>query len=93
MPEAEKFKFSSISIKDLLKKEVNEELEKSGLNVFPVNLMFINEEGEGNKKVANPIVLSHQNNKEVKDKVLHLDCPESKLSKVFTEILTKLGGK
>ena len=74
MPEPEKFKFSNVSIKDLLKKEVNEE-------------------GEGNKKVACPILLSHQNNKEVKEKILHLDCPESKVSKVFTAILTKVGGK
>lgn len=93
MPEAEKFKFCSISIKDLLKKEVNDELEKSGLNIFPINLVFINEEGEGNKKIACPIILGHQSNKELKEKVLHLDCPEQKLLKIFTKILTQLGGK
>jgi hypothetical protein len=93
MPEVEKYKFNNISIKDLLKKEVVEELEKGGFNIFPVSLVFINEEGEAKKKIVCPIVVSHQNNKEVQDKVIHLDCPNNKMLELFTRLLEKLGGK
>ena len=93
MPEAERYKFSNISLKNLLKKEVLDELEKSNLNIFPVNLVFINEDGEGKNKIACPVILSHQNNKEVKEQILHLDSPNSKLLKTFTNLLNKLGGK
>ena len=93
MPEAEKYKFTNISIKDLLKEELVKKIEESKLHIFPINLVLIYEEGEGNKKKVSPIILSHQNEKEIKEKTLHLDSPDMTSLKAFSKIIEELGGK
>jgi hypothetical protein len=70
--EIEGIKISGISIRDLLSKEVMNKIDELKLNISPINLVFVREEGSDNKKSITPFVLGHQNSQEVKDKILHI---------------------
>ncbi|MBU2458748.1 MAG: hypothetical protein KKB29_00065 [Nanoarchaeota archaeon] len=93
MAKPEKFLIENFSLRDVLDKTFMGEINKLGYNVSPVNLVLIAEKEEAGQKNAFPIVLSHQNNIEVKKKIAHIDSPKSELLEEVIKILEKGNGK
>jgi len=75
----EKFVLEGITINDLIKEDFLEELRKKGGNIFPISLVFINEKSNEKMKLVSPLILSHQNNEEINNKILHIESPDSNL--------------
>jgi len=87
MAKAEKFVIENIAISDLIKEDFLEKLKKIDMNIFPVSLLFINEKEKEGVKQAFPLILNHQNNEEVKNRILHVESPNTELVKALTKIL------
>jgi len=87
MAKAEKFMIENISISDLIKEDFLKKIEKIDSNIFPVSLLFISEKGEGKIKQASPLILNHQSNEEVKNRILHIESPDTELVESVTKIL------
>ena len=86
---AEKFVLEGITINDLIKEDFLKELRKKDSNIFPISLVFISEKGNEKMKQGFPLVLSHQSNEEIKNKILHIESPDSDLVESLKEILEK----
>lgn len=84
---AEKYVLGNMTINDLIKEKFLEKLRTIDNNIFPVSLVFINEKGDEKNKQIFPLVISHQSNEEVKNKILHVESPDTELAKSVTEIL------
>ena len=84
---AEKFVLEGITINDLIKEDFLKELRKKDNNIFPISLVFISEKGNEKMKQGFPLVLSHQSNEEIKNKILHIESPDSDLVESLKEIL------
>ena len=69
--------------------EFLDKLNESGKDIFPVTIVFMNEFDVEGKKQVYPIVLNHINNDEVKNKVLHIESPNSELLELFIRIIEK----
>ena len=86
---AEKFVLEGITINDLIKEDFLKELRKKDSNIFPISLVFISEKGNEKMKQGFPLVLSHQSNEEINNKILHIESPDSDLVESLKEILEK----
>lgn len=89
MAKTEKVLIEHASLKDIFKEEFLEKLNESGKDIFPVTIVFMNEFDVEGKKQAYPIVLNHISNDEVKNKVLHVESPNSELLELFIRIIEK----
>ena len=78
MAKAEKLLIENKLLKDFLKDDFTNKLDKFG-KIFPISIVFINEIERDGKKISNPIIISHQNNEEVKNKIIHVESPDSDL--------------
>lgn len=87
--EIEGLRMKGIIIKDLLLPKFVHKLEDEGITIEAVSLVFIKEGAQEGAGIT-PFVFSHQNSKEVKDKILHLSgAGELDLKKV-SEIIKDL---
>lgn len=89
MAKAEKFVVDKISISDLIKDEFLNKLKEIDKNIFPVSLVFISERGDGEIKQAFPLLFMHQTNEEVKNKLMHIESPDTKLVESVTKLIEK----
>lgn len=89
MAKAEKLLIENFSLNDVFKEDFLKKLNELKNNTFPVNVIFINEFEKEGKKQANPLILSHQNTRDVHNKILHLECPDTNLLDSVAEMLEK----
>jgi hypothetical protein len=85
--EVEGIRIKGISIKDLLIPELIQEFEAKNLSINPISLVFVQEEGKDKNNMITPIILGHQNKKEVEERILHVDSPNEEHLKIISEIL------
>ncbi len=71
-------------LKELLTNDFVSELNDSLKEFDAVALILMKKEGNGN-----PIILNHQNAKEVQEKVLHLECQNADTLQKITKIIEK----
>jgi len=87
MAKAEKFVIENLSIEDIIKDEFITKIKGLKKDIFPVSIVFVNEEKIDNCLNAYPIILSHVNKEEVKKKILHIESPNSELADSMTKIM------
>ena len=83
----EKVLIENKSLKEVFKKDFLESILTKDGEIFPVNIMFIHETEENGKKIAFPIIISHGDSQEVKDKKLHLESPNQNMLEKFINAL------
>jgi len=93
MAKPERFQFYDVSLKDIFKDDFISNLTKINKDLFPVTVVIIKEFEENGKKQAIPLVLSHQNNIEVKNKILHIESPDTDLLDKVVKFIEKTGNK
>ena len=79
----EKISISGVTIKDLLDKDFVQKLNESNININPVFLVLVPQEG-------NPIILSHSNVKEVEEKTIHIEAKTEAMIEQVTDIIKKM---
>jgi len=89
MAKAEKVQIENVTLNDIFKDEFIKKVKKLGKNIFPITVVFINEFDKDGKKQAYPLVLNHQSNKEVENKILHIESPDTDLLESFVKLLEK----
>lgn len=89
MAKPEKVLIERASLKDIFKDEFLQKISESGKDIFPVTIVFMNEFDVEGKKQAYPIVLNHNSNDEVRNKMLHIESPNSELLELFIKIIEK----
>ncbi|MFA5724595.1 MAG: hypothetical protein WC979_10155 [Candidatus Pacearchaeota archaeon] len=80
--EVESVKLKGTLISDLLKEEV---IKSIGEEVDTVALILMKKNGKNSPPTS--IVLNHRSEEEVKDKILHIDCSDSKFLDKIIKIL------
>ncbi len=88
--EIEGLKLKGITIKDLLVQEFINNLKKAGIDANAVSLIFVREDVVGEKKNISPFVLSHQNSKEIDEKIIHISGSNEGDLKKFSDVLKKI---
>ena len=85
----EKYSIQNKSLRDVFKEDFLESVSTSDGELFPVNVMFIHihKTEKGERKSAFPIVMSHGNDQEVKDKKLHVESSNQEMLEKFTKAL------
>jgi len=78
-----------MSLQDIFKDDFLKKLKKLGQNIFPVTVVFMNEFEKDGKKMAQPIVFNHQNNNEVKERIMHIESPNTELLGSISKLLEK----
>ncbi|MBI2124708.1 hypothetical protein HYT92_02850 [Candidatus Pacearchaeota archaeon] len=73
-------------LKEFLKDDFINELDTSLKDLEVVALIMMKKDGVNN---GFPIVINHQNSKEVQDKLLHLECPNSETLNKIIKIIEK----
>ena len=89
MAKPEKVLIEHASLKDIFKDEFLQRITESGKDIFPVTIVFMNEFDVEGKKQAYPIILNHNSNDEVKNKILHIASPNSELLEMFIKIIER----
>jgi len=86
--EVEGMKIKGATIKKLLSDSFVKQLENSGVNLEAVSLVLVREEDspEGAKKLTS-VVIGHQNAQEIKEKLVHLNCPDGELILKVSKII------
>ena len=83
----EKVLIQNKSLRDLFKEDFLESISAKEGELFPVNITFIHETEKDGKKLGFPIVISHGNDREIKDKKLHLESPDQEMLEKFIKAL------
>ena len=83
----EKIKKSDFLLSNLLDKEIANKL--NSFNLIPIDLIFIKDVQELRDKKIPPqtLIIGHENDKEVKEKIVHISCSDEKLLKDFMEVI------
>jgi hypothetical protein len=91
MPRAEKYHLENLLIDNLL----NEKYLKmaASLNMKAIALASIHLKKEGDKIMPTMVLLNHQSDKEIENKILHVECADSEVLTKFINGLTELGAK
>lgn len=89
MAKSEKVLIENASLKDIFKEDFLEQISKSAKDIFPVTVVFMNEFDIDGKKQAYPIALNHNNNNEVKNRILHIESPNTELLELFIKAIEK----
>lgn len=83
MVQKEKVRVNNTSIENLINKNFLESIEKEvGQDIIPISIVFI-------KKPATPIIISHENQKEIEDKILHINCLDESILDKLAKLLEK----
>ncbi|PIN90672.1 hypothetical protein COU57_02695 [Candidatus Pacearchaeota archaeon CG10_big_fil_rev_8_21_14_0_10_32_14] len=84
--EVESAKFKGVLISDLLNPEIVNAINKLGdIEIIALTMMKKND----NNSSITPILLNHQGSQEVKDKVVHIVCPDPQILKKIAELISK----
>ena len=83
----EKVLIQNKSLREVFKEDFLESISTKEGELFPVNIMFIHETEKDGKKLGFPIIISHGNVQEVKDKKLHLESPDQGMLEKFIKAL------
>lgn len=89
MVKAEKVIIEDFSIRDILKEDFIQKIDRLGLDLFPVSIVFINKIEKNGKKLAYPLLLSHESDTDFKSRLLHIESPNTDLVEYFTKMLEK----
>ncbi|MEK7385569.1 MAG: hypothetical protein AABZ83_03935 [candidate division NC10 bacterium] len=83
----EKIKKGDFLLSNLLDKEITNKL--NSFDLIPINLIFIKDVQEMRDKKIPPqtLIIGHENDKEIKEKIVHISCSDEKLLKDFMEII------
>ncbi|HII00711.1 TPA: hypothetical protein HA351_03340 [Methanosarcinaceae archaeon] len=87
MAAIEKVRLEGKALGDIFKEDFLNKIAYSGENIFPINVAFVREFERDGKLHASLITFSHQNNAEVKNKVLHLESEDPELLDIFLKII------
>lgn len=79
--------FEGLRISDFLNEKFIKKIKESGLNVDAINLVLM---VNGDKKEGYPLILGHQNNKELKEKLMHIDSPTKDVPEEFIKLLEEM---
>jgi len=83
--------FEGISISDFLDKKFLDKLKKEGLDMDPINLVFmVRNGGEGDEQNVHPIILTHEGTKELKSKLINISAPSTKATEKFFKLLGEM---
>ena len=81
----EKVKKININLNSFLDEKILKNLK--GSNLQPINLTFVKHTEEMKSKNIPPqlLIVSHENDKEIGDNLIHISCSDDKLLKEFIE--------
>lgn len=81
----EKIKKDNFLLSDIIDKDIVKKL--NSIDLVPINLVFIKDTQEmRNKKIPpQPLIIGHENDKEIKEKLIHITCTDEKLLNDFIE--------
>ena len=85
--------FEGITISNFLNKKLLQRLKEKKLDITPISLIFIVKEKKGKDEIVYPIIVGHQNRKEVEDKILNINTPTTLTSTKFIKILEEMESK
>ena len=83
----EKVLMQNVSIPSILDKEFYKNLKEDFEDLDAITIVFVN------KKTAVPLVLSHENQAEIEQKKVHIDCKDEGILDKFIEMLEKMSKK
>lgn len=87
MAKPEKYLLENYSIEEMFNEKFIEKLKSLKKDIFPVSVVFINEKNEGGCLKADPIIFSHINKNEVKNKKLHIESPDTEIVESIIKII------
>lgn len=95
MVKYEKVIIENQNIKSFIDKSFLEQVNKISKTktLFPVSIVFIAEKKIEGKRAVCPIVLSHESNKDVTNKILRIESPDPELLDDFIKMFEKVKGK
>lgn len=89
--EIEGLRVSGLSIRDFLKEDFVEEMDRISPDIDVVALVMMKKNGK--KAMSTPIIFNHQSAEEIKSKTLHLDCSDAKTLEMVKKMIEKrMGG-
>ncbi len=80
---SEKVEITDISITEMLNPEFSKALKKGFEDLEPVTIVFVN------KKTSMPLLVSHENQNEIDQKIAHIQCKDDALLNKFVKMLEK----
>ena len=84
--EIEKVRLDKISITQLLNENFVKELDELKEGIIPITVVMITTKNN----VPIPLIISHQNKKEVEEKIIHIESPDSNFLNKIKDIIQKL---
>lgn len=89
MAAIEKVRLEGTSLKDVFKDDFLSKIADTGENIFPISIAFVRESEKDGKLHSSLITFSHQNNDEVKNKILHIESEDPELLDIFLKIIER----
>jgi hypothetical protein len=89
MAAIEKVRLEGRALGDIFKENFLSRIADTGENIFPISVAFVREFEKEGKSHAGLITFSHQNNDEVKNKVLHVESEDPELLELFLKIIER----
>lgn len=86
MAEEESLRLNGIDIKKLLNKDFVGKLEELKEDIVPISIIIV----KAKDSMPTPLIIGHQNKKEVDDKILHIGSPDSNFLNKVKEIIEHL---
>ena len=85
--------FQGVTISELLNKQFLDKMNEKKLLAEPVTLVFMITDTKDGKKNFFPIILSHEDRKEIEGKITHISTEESEASELFIKVLEEMESK
>ena len=82
MAQKEKVRVNNISIEKLINSDLLQSIKKLDENIIPISIVFL-------KKPATPILVGHENQNEIDNKLIHINCLDESILDKMTKILEK----
>ena len=79
----EKVRVEGMALRDVFKPDFLSKIDDRGENIFPISIAFVRESEKDGKLHSSLITFSHQNNDEVKNKILHIESEDPELLDTF----------
>ena len=89
MAAVEKVRLEGMALRDVFKPNFLCKIDDAGENIFPISVAFVRESEKYGKLHSSLITFSHQNNDEVKNKVLHIESEDPELLDIFLKIIER----
>lgn len=72
-----------LTISDFLDKNFLDKIKQLGKKVDPISLILMIKDEEGEKGDMHPVILGHNSNKEIDEKILNLNAPKELSEKII----------